>query len=617
MEYAKSKTIFGNKNGVSAYVLQQLTDIYDNRETESQLIALSIVQAMAAVTAKIKREIAVYLNRQGQVVLVAIGDCRNVSLPDLGRRRGENRLSGIRCIHTHPSGNGALSQMDLSALSQLQLDVMVAVGVDSDGNMINFGLAWGNVGNAEREIIVYDSWADFAAIDFHQKIREIEKQCENFTGYATGDGPERAILVAVQTAAEDEVSYGYSVEELKELAKTAGVEVVDLIRQRCHHAVAATYVGRGKLEEIKQMLQNNPVEVVIFNDDLSPVQQRNLEAAIGCKIIDRSSLILDIFAQRAQSNEGKIQVELAQLKYALPRLQGQGVALSRLGGGIGTRGPGETKLETDKRAIKRKIRDLESRLEEIVKTRNLHRQRRNKQNIPLVALVGYTNVGKSSLLNLLTDAHIMAENQLFATLDTTTRQLLLPSGGECLLTDTVGFIRKLPHHLIAAFRATLEESLDADLLLHVVDGASDGVEGQAAVVLSLLKELGVADKKILTVINKIDLLPEGQGLNRLLTIFPDSVGISVLTKQGIDCLLAQIEAMLARQTVTFSVCVPFQAGYLLDDIHRYGVVTQLAYTAEGTQVTGTMEKAAWQKISRRLEDSIGDGVKKQNESELL
>lgn len=610
MEYAKSKTIFGNKSGVSAYILQQLAAIYDNRETESEIITLSVVRTMAAVTAKIKREVAVYLNRQGQVVLVAVGDCRNVSLPDLGRRRGENRLSGIRCIHTHPSGNGALSQMDLSALAQLQLDVMVAIGVDSDGTVTNLGLAWGGSEALEADIILYELWEDFAAIDFPQRIAEIERQNRAAVVHLTAAGQERAILVAVQMEAEDDVSYAYSIGELEELAKTAGVEVVGLIRQRRSHAVAATYVGRGKLEEIKQTLQNNPADVVIFNDDLSPVQQRNLEAAIGCKIIDRSSLILDIFAQRAQSNEGKIQVELAQLKYALPRLQGQGTVLSRLGGGIGTRGPGETKLETDKRAIKRKIRDLESRLQEIVKTRNLHRQRRNKQSIPLVALVGYTNVGKSSLLNLLTDAHIMAENQLFATLDTTTRQLLLPGGGKCLVTDTVGFIRKLPHHLIAAFRATLEESLDADLLLHVVDGASDGVEGQAEVVLALLKELGVADKKILTVINKIDLLPEGKGLARLLTIFPDSIGISVLEKRGIDDLLERIEAMLSRQTVAFSVCIPFGAGYLLDDIHRYGTVTQLEYTADGTQITGTMEKAAWQKISSRLNDSGENGVEK-------
>lgn len=604
MEYAKSKTIFGNKNGVSAYMLQQLAAIYDNRETSSEIVAFSIVEMIAAVTAKIKREVAVYLNRQGQVVLVAVGDCRNVSLPDLGRRRGENRLSGIRCIHTHPSGNGALSQMDLSALSQLQLDVMVAVGVASEGGVANIGLAWGGSSGSNTEAILCPQWADFADIDFQQQIETIEKQAKVSAGYQTEEGPERAILVAVQTETEDDVSYAYSVEELAELAKTAGVAVVGLIRQRCRHAVAATYVGRGKLEEIKQTQQNNPAEVVIFNDDLSPVQQRNLEAAIGCKIIDRSSLILDIFAQRAQSNEGKIQVELAQLKYALPRLQGQGLVLSRLGGGIGTRGPGETKLETDKRAIKRKIKDLESRLQEIVKTRNLHRQRRNKQNTPLVALVGYTNVGKSSLLNLLTDSHIMAENQLFATLDTTTRQLLLPGGGSCLLTDTVGFIRKLPHHLIAAFRATLEESLDADLLLHVVDGASDGVESQAEVVLSLLKELGVADKKILTVINKIDLLPEGKGLARLLTVFPDSIGISVLERQGIDGLLERIEETLFLQMVDFSVCVPFRDGDLLDEIHRNGVVTQIAYTAEGTQVMGTMEKTAWQKISSRLDGDI-------------
>lgn len=617
MEYAKSKTIFGNKNGISEYRLRQLAAVYDDNLTEEKIVSPSIVQTLATITAKIKREVAVYLNRQGQVVLVAIGDCRNVSLPDLGRRRGEHRLSGIRCIHTHPGGNGMLSQMDLSALEQLQLDAMVAVGVDSDGDVTNIGLAWGGDKTNEREVLLYDSWESFMTIDFRRQIEGVEKRQVSLAGYVTGTERERAILVAVQTETEEETAYSYSIGELEELAKTAGVDVVGLIRQRCRHAVAATYVGKGKLEEIKQTLQNHPVEVIIFNDDLSPVQQRNLETVLGCKIIDRSSLILDIFAQRAQSNEGKIQVELAQLKYALPRLQGQGLALSRLGGGIGTRGPGETKLETDKRAIQRKIRDLESRLQEIVKTRTLHRQRRNKQNIPLVALVGYTNVGKSSLLNLLTGSQIMAENQLFATLDTTTRQLLLPSGGECLLTDTVGFIRKLPHHLIAAFRATLEESLDADLLLHVVDGASVDAEGQAEVVLGLLKELGVADKKILTVINKIDLLSSEQELSRLLTIFPDSVGISVLAERGIDDLLAKIEGTLSRQKVSFSLCIPFQAGNLLDEIHRYGTVTHLAYTAEGTEVMGIMEKADWQKISSRLEMRPEKEMGQEDDAEIL
>lgn len=601
MEYAKNKIIYGNKNGVSDYLLTQLETIYENRVMEDVMLPYEIARQMGQITAKIKREIAVYLNRQGQVVLVAVGDCRNVSLPDLGRRRGEKRLAGIRCIHTHPSGSGYLSDMDLSALEQLQLDVMVALGIDGQGKIINIGMAWGSVTDDNPEILLYDHWSDFEQIDFRQEITRLEKQEKDRVGYATEREQERALLVAVQTDKEEEAAYSYSVEELAELAKTAGVEVVGIVRQRRNNAVAATYIGKGKLEEVRQTLQNNPAEVIIFNDDLTPVQQRNLEALLGCKMIDRSSLILDIFAQRARSNEGKIQVELAQLKYALPRLQGQGIALSRLGGGIGTRGPGETKLETDKRAIKRKIKDLESRLQEIVKTRNLHRQRRNKQNIPLVALVGYTNVGKSSLLNLLTGSHIMAENKLFATLDTTTRLLSLPNGGECLLTDTVGFIRKLPHHLVAAFRATLEETLDADLLLHVVDGASDGVEGQAEVVLSLLKELGVADKNILTVVNKIDLLPSGNGLQRLLTIFPDSVAISVAEERGITHLLEKMEQMLNQQSVSFSVCVPFSMGYLLDEIHRYGVVEKQEFTAGGTLLEGTMEKEQWRNIQNKLE----------------
>lgn len=599
MDYLKSKVVLGNKNGVNQYLLAQLSAFYEEKNETGELIPFSIAQQMAEITGKIKREIAVYFNRQNQVILVAIGDHRNVSLPDLGKRRGENSLSGVRCVHTHPSGNGCLSDMDFSALAQLQLDAMAAIGVDDQGGIANIGLAWGGA-QEKPELLFYSNWEDFAAIDWRQQIVAIEKTLREKAVYETVPQIEQALLVAVQTSGQDEVSYAYSVDELIELAKTAGVTVLDVMRQKRGNIVASTYIGKGKIGEIQQFLQNHWADVVIFNDDLTPVQQRNLEQALGCKIIDRSSLILDIFAQRAQSNEGKIQVELAQLKYALPRLQGQGTALSRLGGGIGTRGPGETKLETDKRAIKRKISDLEKRLETIVKTRTLHRERRNKQHIPLVALVGYTNVGKSSLLNLLTDAEVMAENQLFATLDTTTRALTLPGGTDCLLTDTVGFIRKLPHHLIAAFRATLEETLDADLLLHVVDGASDDVEGQAEVVLGLLQDLGVADKRILTVVNKIDLLPDTGRLARLLSIFPDSVGISVQEKKGIPELLAKIEQMLALQTVAFSVCLPFAAGRLLDEIHRYASIQKQEFTEAGILLVGTMEKSYWQRIEKLL-----------------
>ena len=250
MEYAKSKTIFGNKNGVSQLMQRQLVAVYDDNLTEEEIVSLSIVQTLAAITAKIKREVAVYLNRQGQVVLVAIGDCRNVSLPDLGRRRGEYRLSGIRCIHTHPSGNGALSQMDLSALAQLQLDAMVAVGVDGDGSVTNMGLAWGGGKTGEtgkpkeKEILLYNSWETFAAVDFRKEIAEIEKSQGNVAGHRTESVRERAILVAVQTATEAEATYSYSIAELEELAKTAGVDVIGLVRQRCRHAVAATYVVR-------------------------------------------------------------------------------------------------------------------------------------------------------------------------------------------------------------------------------------------------------------------------------------------------------------------------------------------------------------------------------------
>ncbi len=335
-----------------------------------------------------------------------------------------------------------------------------------------------------------------------------------------------------------------SINELSELASTAGAEVIVKLVQRRGKPDPAYYIGRGKAEELAVLAITTHADLIIFDDELSPAQQRNLESLLKTKVVDRTWLILDIFASRAASKEGKIQVELAQLCYLLPRLVGKGTSLSRLGGGIGTRGPGETKLEVDRRRIRRRISILRKELEEIAKRRGLQRSNRSKSGLPLVSIVGYTNAGKSTLFNALTDSQVFVEDKLFATLDPTIRRCYLPSGGFVLLADTVGFIRKLPHDLIAAFRATLEEATYSDFLLHVVDASHPGKDDHCEAVEEVLKTLGIADKPILTCLNKIDLIPGSLERERIRLDHPGAIPVSAETREGLDELLLTISRML-------------------------------------------------------------------------
>ncbi|AFK86675.1 MULTISPECIES: GTPase HflX [Thermoanaerobacterium] len=345
------------------------------------------------------------------------------------------------------------------------------------------------------------------------------------------DSKEKAVLVGVLIDDDDRES----IEELEELANTAGAEVVGVMTQSRTNIDRTSYIGKGKLMELKEFIENNDVDVIIVNDELTGIQIKNIEDVTNVKVIDRTGLILDIFAKRAKSAEGMLQVELAQLKYRLPRLQGIGNDLSRLGGGIGTRGPGETKLETDRRHIKERIRAIEGKIDDLRRHRELLRERRRKNEIPVVAIIGYTNAGKSTLMNVLTNSSVYAEDKLFATLDPTARKLVLPSGREIVLIDTVGFIRKLPHDLVEAFKSTLEELKYADVLLHVIDISAKDVMHKIGVVESVLKDLDVIDKPKINVYNKSDLLdkiPENKG---------DNVYISAKERIGIDELLETID----------------------------------------------------------------------------
>jgi GTP-binding protein HflX len=538
---------------------------------------------MLFITEQINREVAVYLNRRGQVTAVAVGDVRTVVLPDVDGRKGERRLSGIRCIHTHPSENSQLSGPDISALKEHRYDIMIAVAQTDNTLEASLGFI-SDVENDEFLIQTVGplSIAEVLAVDLTYLTGEVERRLELRGKTATLTAQkERALLVGIERQTGWDISD--SLEELAQLAETAGAEVADQISQKKDRPDPAFFIGRGKLDQIRLLRQEKGCNVVIFDDELSPAQQRNLEQTLGVKIIDRTALILDIFAQRARSHEGKLQVELAQLRYNLPRLGGQGLVLSRLGGGIGTRGPGETKLEVDRRRIRTRISDIEKEIDNIRKHRSLHRERRHQVQIPTVALVGYTNAGKSTLLNKLTDAGVLAENKLFATLDPTTRRITLPSGREALLTDTVGFIQKLPHQLIAAFRATFEEVTQADLLLHVLDISHPMFEQQSDAVFSVLREFKADDKSLVTVYNKADKITDHHQLERCIRQ-PSSVAISALTGNGIDKLLQMIDAFLAKQTVDEDLLLPYEESGVLSKLYDNGIVHAIDYNDNGILV---------------------------------
>ncbi|MCD1257417.1 GTPase HflX [Paenibacillus athensensis] len=383
---------------------------------------------------------------------------------------------------------------------------------------------------------------------------------------------DRAILVSLVTQEQKkrEALAEYSLQELVQLAETAGVEVLATMTQNKESADTKWFIGKGKVEELRALMEELGANTAIFDQELSGAQVRNLEEALDAKIIDRTQLILDIFAQRAKTREGIIQVELAQLSYLLPRLSGQGKNLSRLGGGIGTRGPGETKLETDRRHIRERIGELKAQLEEVVRHRKLHRERRKKSGVFQVALVGYTNAGKSTLLRQLTNADVYVENQLFATLDPTSRTLTLPSGKEIVLTDTVGFIQNLPHDLVAAFRATLEEANEADLILHVVDSSTEMRNEQMRVVAEVLEELGAHRQEQLTVFNKIDLLPDEQ--QAMLFAEGDFIKMSAYREDDLQRLRLAVQDKLMGERLTFRI--PADKGELISLVYRIGDVLE-------------------------------------------
>ncbi len=575
----------GNLVGIKNNILEALEGLYQLEVGKEILASPQLVAQISFLSYRIKREVAIYLNRRGRVVAVAVGDYGTVTLPEVRGRKDANRLSGIRCIHTHPTGGPQLSPLDLTSLANLKLDCMAAVEItDGEVGRIHAAYLQPQRGKLEREVMVVELLpSELEEHPFAGVVALIEKEIYPELG-TTDMVIDRAILVSIERPGEGWTAEE-SLAELAELAWTAGAEVLEKISQKRLRPEPASFVGQGKARELGMVVQESGANCLIFDDELTPAQIRNLEVLAGCKILDRTSLILDIFASRAQSREGKIQVELAQLKHLLPRLTGLGTVLSRLGGGIGTRGPGETKLETDRRHIRRRISELERELEGVKKHRALQRTRRRAASLSVVSLVGYTNAGKSSLLNALTDSQVLAEDKLFATLDPVTRRLSLQRNQEILLTDTVGFVRKLPHNLVAAFRATLEEVVQAELLVHVVDASHPGLAEQIKAVEEVLAELGAGSKPVVMAFNKMDKLDEQAAveMERMLRGYPFAASVSALTGEGLDKLVDVIGRLLPAQS-EISALIPFERGDLLAAVHRDGQVKEMEYDTGGTRV---------------------------------
>ncbi|HJZ68813.1 MAG TPA: GTPase HflX [Blastocatellia bacterium] len=501
------------------------------------------------------------VNRNGYVEHVVVGNARGIVLPDLKRvRMGADRFRGLRCIHTHLAGED-LTRDDLTDLALLRLDLMAAIDVRSDGlpglvRAAHLLPANGRGRQQQPEKIQGSESADESTVesgatwgflearvpslldvDFIQLIESLEEELARARRVRNPrDQRDRAILAGVTTASSE--SARESLDELRELARSAGLVVLDQVVQRRHKLDPRSLVGRGKLDELIIHSLQIGADLIVFDQNLTPAQVRVINEATDLKIIDRTQLILDIFAQRAQSREGKIQVELAQLKYILPRLTGSGVEMSRLMGGIGGRGPGETKLEVDRRRVRDRIHLLERQIEQIRTSRHVQRTRRMRRDLPIISIVGYTNAGKSTLLNALTASAVTVEDRMFVTLDPTSRRLRLPRDREVIINDTVGFIRDLPPDLITAFRATLEEMESSDLLIHLVDASSPQLDSHIASVQTILNELNLSAIRRLLVFNKCDLLSEDETSN-LRQAF-DAITISALDEGTLVPLVERI-----------------------------------------------------------------------------
>lgn len=591
--------IKGNVDGIRNRILNELEEIYNIKSQKYELCNIEIINILKKASEEIDREISVCINRKGQVYEVAIGDSSSVSLPLIDIR--EKKLSGYRIIHTHPNGYSKLSALDISALSKMKLDVIAALSVNTNNPKISIGYC--NVLNNYLMTETTNELSIEEALNFNveDRIKLSEETIKNSQIEELED--ESAVLIGIDSME--------SLEELKELAKAADIKVKELVLQNRNKEDNAFYLGSGKMQEIATICQLNAANVIIADDELSGSQIKNMEDITGIKVIDRTTLILEIFSRRAKSRESKLQIELAQLKYRMSRLLGLGIVMSRTGGGIGTKGPGETKLEIDRRKIRERYHDLSENLKVIVKNRAIQRENRHRQQVPSVALVGYTNVGKSTLRNKISSLSskdnikkedVFVANMLFATLDTTTRAIELPDKRIITLTDTVGFIRKLPHDLVEAFKSTLEEVTYSDILVHVIDANSEDSYKQYVAVNEVLKELGAVNKPTIIALNKID-VGINESTNEIKNIISKDdkiVEISATNNINIDTLFNSIIELLPDNYKTYELLIPYTEQKLVAFCHEVGNVIEEEYKEEGTYIKAQISERAIGKLKEYI-----------------
>ena len=517
----------GNITGVKKSILEEL-DSLKQSYNKMEYINAVVLDTICKYTAVLNREISVFISRSGILLNVCIGDYSSVPLKQPNSKRA-GKLCGVRCIHTHPSGNEKLSNMDISCMLNMKLDCITSVGV-VEGKPSKMQTAFIDGTSYYTTTNICND------IPHEQLVNNIVLAEKTVKVDNTTDKVSKSVIIGNFT---NSIYINEELVELASLCKTAGLNVVGNVTQFIDKPNKATYMGSGKVSELQKLVQLSNCDIVIINNELTGSQLNNLENLLGVDVMDRSMLILEIFSMHATSNEGKLQVELARLKYTLPKLLGQGQSMSRIGGGGRTKGSGETKLETDRRYIRDEINDLQKKIKKLEQDRQNRRKKRVNSGIKSVAIVGYTNAGKSTLMNKITKAGVLEENKLFATLDPVTRKIFVDIGKEYLLTDTVGFIDNLPHEFIEAFKSTLEEAQDADLILHVVDGSSPDIIRQIGVVNKVLTELNAFSKPTIIVYNKVDKIddftsPYGK----------DYVMISAKTGEGIDVLRYKISDVL-------------------------------------------------------------------------
>ncbi|MCL2841208.1 MAG: GTPase HflX [Defluviitaleaceae bacterium] len=580
--------VTGNIDGIRKSYIERLESIFDMEIDRKQFCSDEMLETLAFFTEATGREAMVYLDRAGRIEAVTVGEQDRISLPNMGKRRSDTRLSGIRCIHTHPGGNGNLSKVDIQSLKATKFDAMAAIGVlDGRPTFMQVGILDEIISDDDISVSLFGPykanaipsdmlWAEIEAADLRIRPSESKKAEAEIA---------RAILVGIDSKADD----NEPLKELRQLADTAGFITIGYVVQAKSKPDKTYYLGYGKLHDLILEIQKLRADTVIFDDELTPSQIRNIQKELGkTELIDRTALILDIFSGRASTHEGRLQVELAQTKYLLPRMTGYWGHFTRMAGGGGggggaRRGEGETQLEVDRRLLRKRVVELEKEIDKVKSRREIQRIARERSKIPIVSLVGYTNAGKSTLMNALSGSDVLAENKLFATLDTVSRRVNFGSG-EFLLVDTVGFINKLPHDLVDAFRATLEEARFADLLLHVVDSSSENRNHQMEVVTDVLTQLKAHTNPMLTVYNKCDVA------NEEIITGTEGVTISAITGMGMEDLKNAITQKLSEMRMDVSFILPLDAGGLISKIYANGQVHECEYKENGIHLNATVTR---------------------------